>query len=354
LSQVTRFGALLACVLAAGCQIVLGFEEHVLLVGGAGGGLEGGGGGGPIGGAAIGFGDPEEVHDGLGPLDAVAIAGADIYVLEQAAGGHRLQRSRGGALAILASDLLAARGLVTAGSEVITTHGQLDDLDVECHVSAFADQERRDVMSELCDDGENSFFAVAAEGELVAASFLETQGNDHSDIRRAPLSGGGAGTLIGLGEDEDEAVPSLAIGNGVFFWVDSQLDDVMSSAGGEVTSIVDPPGDSVNTLAEGLTTLNEVVVADGMVYVARDGQIAAIEVSGQADELSEADSPRGLAADSAIVVWAEDGEVRAHIIESGETVTLDEPDDEPTDVALSPSFVVYVTAAGRIVLIPRI
>ena len=34
-------------------------------------------------------------------------------------------------------------------------------------------------------------------------------------------------------------------------------------------------------------------------------------------------------------------------------VTLDQPDDEPTDVALSASSVVYVTAGGRIVQIPR-
>ena len=340
-----------------GCQLVLGFEDHELFPtdGGGGGAPTGGGpaGGGDTGGGApTGFGDPEEVASGLGSLEAVAMSGSDVYVLGQEPVGYRILRSRNGATEVLVSQLVAARGLAAAGDEVITTHGPLDGSDEKCHVSAFAGEDRRDLMTDAADAGGNGFFAVAVFGDTVAASFLDLQGNSHSDVRIAPLAGG-ATTLIGLGEDDSAAVPSIAAGNGLFLWVDSQLDDVMSSTGVEVQGINNPPGDSVNTLAEGLTTLYEVVVESGVVYVARSGQIASISVSGEANELSAANAPRGLAADSSIVVWADATEVRAYLVETGEVVTLDQPDDEPTDVALSASSVVYVTAGGRIVQIPR-
>lgn len=354
MSPLARAASLAGCILVTGCQLVLGFEEHTLLVGGAGGSGGGPQGGAPVGGAPTGFGDPEEVASGLGPLDAVAVAGEDVFVLEQAFGAFQIQRLRGADLQVVVNDLPLARGLATSGTEVLTSHAPLDQFDSQCHVTAFGSSGDRDVMRDFCDEGENAFFAIAVDGDTLAASFLSLQGADHSDVRVTPVaSSGNTGMLIGLGEDEEEPVPSIAIANGVFFWVDSQLDDVMTSTGDVVQNFNDPPGDSVNTMAEGLTTLTEVVAIGNKVYIARESQVAALSPNGDAEKLEDADSPRGLAADSAIVVWAEDGKVRAHVIDTGETMTLDEPDDDPTDVALSPSFVAYVTAGGRIVQIPR-
>lgn len=209
-----RVGVVVAAIAASACQLVLGFEERLPFPSSAGGGGEGGSGGGPSGGAPSGgapsgFGDPEEVATGLGPIDAVAISGDDVYVLEQAFGAFQIQRLRGGTLEVVASGLPLARGLVAAGDEVLTTHGPLDQLDPQCHVSAFGRAGKRDVMRDFCDQDENKFFALAVEGDTMAASFLDTQGADHSDVRTSSVSGTGAvGTLIGLGEAEDEGVPS--------------------------------------------------------------------------------------------------------------------------------------------------
>lgn len=127
----------------------------------------------------------------------------------------------------------------------------------------------------------------------------------------------------------------------------------MTSSGESVQNLNDPPGDGVSTLAEGLSVATELAVASGRVYVARADQLAVVDAGGNVSELAQAGSPRGLAADASLLVWAEVDKVRAFQLEAEVISTIDEVDDAPTDVALGASFVVYVTASGRIVRIPR-
>ncbi|MBL8744712.1 MAG: hypothetical protein JNK04_26565, partial [Myxococcales bacterium] len=277
------------------------------------------------------------------------------YVLEHTAVEHRIQRIDAGGPVIVASNLSDARGLETANDEVLTTHGPLDGADPLCHLSAFTASERRDVMADECPDGANAFHAIAVEGATAAASFVVSQANDHSDVRRANLDGtDGTGILIGLGEDDGAGVPSVAIDGGTFFWVDSQFDDVMTSEGAELPGINNPPGATVNVLSSGLAGAGEVVLADGKPYLTLGSEVASLSTNGEVTSLGAAQSPRGLAADGALVVWAEPARVRAHVLASGQTVTVDDAGDEPVDVALASDFVVYVTRGGRVVRVPRL
>jgi hypothetical protein len=378
--------ALLGCLGALGCQVILGFEEHepYPATGGSGGlggsgdggtGAIGGGGspttgGAPAGGAPAGgggeggqggeppveldlFEDPVELHTGQGTIEHLEMASDGTLFFLSVSGTHSVvRRTTDGTLTVIESGLNQARGLALTDGHVITATAPTGAVDPSCHVFAI---DKADVAPTLdlvnvdCEPGQQILGTVGAVGSHVVFSTLQPNGNLRSRVFRAEATDvGSPGVLIGYGILGTALVPSTIVEGDTYYWVDSAGQRIMSSAG-TVVSMGPAPGAGVATVTQQLAGAREVVKAGSLFFVATTSGIFRVDGAGDVFMLTDAVTPRGLSVDGSFLYWAEPTEVRAVRLSDLALSSVATAGDGPTSTATDGTAVFFGTSGGRIV-----
>lgn len=353
---------------AAGCQIILGFEDHEPFP--TGGAAEGGAGGGPSSGGAPptgGFGgeggsieevvlfdEPDELHTDLGAIEEMLMSEeGEIFYLAQDGGSFEIQkRSAGGDLTLLEADLAGASGLALAADYAITTTTGTEGF---CHVLGVDREgvvEPLDIVSIPCTDGQKRIGAVGADGAHVMFAAFGYAGSQKSLVLRAEVTDVAvAGTTIGFGINKQASAPSALIDGASYHWLDSARKTLATSNGDEVTT-GSAPGSGVTVVTGSLTGAREIVLRSGLYFVTTDTAVFRVSSGGDILKLADATNPTGLSVGADFVAWAEPTRVRAVRISDLALTTVATAGDGPTSTASDSTGVYFGTAGGRMVKVP--
>lgn len=357
------------CISALGCQVILGIEDHTLRGGGDVGGqaaggtaptggnpAQGGGGAQSVGGAggappALQFGAPSDVVTGLGPIDEIERdANGDLFALIHTGA---IQRIVGASASPVTMGLDRPIGLGLGATEVLTAVAESGGT---CKVEAFpkAGGAARVVASIACDPGTQPLASFDADATRFVAGNLAAMATmgKRSELRAGSSGASNAIAVIaGYGVDKMSVVQHVGVHQGALYWIDSAGDTIFSSATGADVSGSAPPGTGVTTVAAGFGGGVDLAWSSSTLYLATSSQI--LRVDGDPPSvLTSAQGAHGLHADDAFVFWAEGSAVKAYELATGAVGVVDTvPDAE--DITSDAEAVIYATASGRIVRVPK-
>lgn len=340
----------------AGCQLVLGFEDHELGPSGSGGSggaggsttttssttvsgstgsqMTGGGGQAP----AVTFGMAEQIGASLGPLTDLAVDGSKVYALSPSSDALLVFSEGQSAPTVVLPGLTSPRGLVFDGGQLYTTATN----GTACQLIATSTSGNDSVVISEA-SATNCYVAVGAEGAKQAAS-------KGAEVRSE--AGAGDGTLIGKAYDGSE-VPAVIVSGGQYFWVDTLSGELLRSDGDTVQPQHNPPGNQVDTVAT-MSGPVDLVARAGQVFVVGEsgvGSVPATETSGQFSTLTTgAENPRGISADATHVYWADGPSVRAVEVgaEGAQPSILYQGSETPNDTFSRGDAVFFTTQSGKL------
>lgn len=361
------------CLSALGCQVILGIDDHTLRGGGdvggqaagglaptgggpaqGGGGAQSAGGAGGAGGSppALQFGTPSDVVTGLGPIDELERDGnGDLYALIHTGS---IERIVGGNASSVVNGLDQPIGLGLAASEVLTAVAENGG---NCKVEAFAKSgggPARVVASIPCDPGTQPLASFDADATRFVAGNLAAMATmgKRSELRAGASDASNAvAGIAGYGVDKMTVVQHVAVHDGALYWIDSAGDTVFSSASGADVTGSAPPGAGVTTVAAGFSAGVDLAWSSSTLYLATGSQILRVDAD-PPSPLTSAQGAHGLHADDAFVFWAEGSTVKAYELATGAVGVVDTVPDAK-DITSDADAVIYATASGRIVRVPK-
>jgi hypothetical protein len=344
----------------AGCQLILGFEDHTLGAGGAGGGTTtstggqtsagggggsttttGGGGQGGTGGTGTGgappvvFGTPTPVVTGTGAaLNEVAADATGIYVLDRA-GGQILRFQDDGTTETIADTLDQPRGIALDANGVYTTSGSTN-----CDVLAFPKVPNAIKLTLFSITG-STCRAVAVGGGQVLVSAANA-------VYRGSSTAAGASTKIGL--QIVGPIPAVARGT-EYYWIDPSGDALRTSG---ALAQGQAPGNQVKFVSSGLAGPIDIAERNGTLYIATSQQIGKVSATvgsptALTDLTIDVTSPTGLSVDGTHAYFVDTGnKVKAIEIGGGTNETLWTAPSAPFDTASRGDAIFVTTSDGTL------
>lgn len=343
----------------AGCQLVLGFEDHepfppgtggagattstmtttgTGMVSGSTGSTSTGGGGGQA--PVITFGDAEEIGDASEALTDLAVESSEIYALRPGMDEIVVLTEGQSMVSQVAGDLIGARGLRFDGGVLYTTAFNGTSMNCET-ISVTPSGTPTVIFSEA--SPANCYVAVGAEGAKVAASKgIEVRSSESS----------GQGRLIGKAYSGSN-IPAVAVAEGKYFWVDATSGKLLRTNGATVQPQHNPPGNQVDTVAS-MTGPVDLALRNGQVYVIGEsgvGKVASSTVNGSFAILTTVtENPKGISVDATHVYWADGPSVRAVPIgaDAAQPTVLYQGSETPNDTFSRGDAIFFTTQSGKI------